>query len=165
MPEPRHNKGKSKQDYETPDDFIAAVKRRYSIEEFDCDLAASAENTKAPCYHDIDSNSLIQNWKIGDGWNWLNPPFADIRPWVEKAYAEWIIHGAMTLVLLPAGVGSNWFRDFVYEKATLILLNNRIHFVGAEFTYPKDLILVEYGPRAGCGVGPWGDIHIWAWQR
>lgn len=164
MPEPKHNKGRSKQDYVTPDEFIAAVLRKYRIAAFDCDLAASAENTKAPLYYDQEQNSLVQPWKIGDGWNWCNPPFANIEPWVAKAWHQWNTYGARTLMLLPAGIGSNWFRDYVYQKAYLTILNDRIHFVGSEWIYPKDCILLEYSDNCGTNMGSYSDIEIWSWQ-
>lgn len=158
MPEPRHNKGKSKQDYRTPPVFLDAVRERWGITQFACDLAATAENTVVPgCYYDQEMNSLVQSWVMG-GINWLNPPFADIEPWVQKALHE-SQDGAHTLVLVPAGVGSNWWRIFVHEEAHVYFLNGRITFLGAADPYPKDLALLEYGPNILPGY------TIWRWQK
>ncbi len=41
MTEPKQKPGRSKQDYGTPPEFLDAVKARFRIEAFDCDLAAS----------------------------------------------------------------------------------------------------------------------------
>src|SRR3990167_7503199 len=104
---PRQKPGRSKQDYRTPPEFLTAVKRRLGIDAFDIDLAASAENTVAPLYFDEQMDAFAQeSWKIGNGWNWLNPPYADIEPWVRRAYSEAIeaIGEAQTVVLVPASV-------------------------------------------------------------
>jgi len=44
---PKQKPGLSKQDYATPPEFIAAVKKRFGITRFDLDLAAVTENTVA----------------------------------------------------------------------------------------------------------------------
>jgi hypothetical protein len=46
---------------------------------------------------------------------WCNPPYSNIRPWVEKAWAEWL-HGDVPLVvmLLPANrTEQGWWQDLV----------------------------------------------------
>jgi hypothetical protein len=71
-------RGKSKQDYETPDDFFAACVKRFGS--FFCDLAATAENRKVDRYIGPDVDSLQQDWtklRYPEGRSrlWLNPPF------------------------------------------------------------------------------------------
>ena len=36
-----------------------------------------------------DTDALAEDilWDSQKGWNWLNPPYGNIRPWVEKAKA------------------------------------------------------------------------------
>lgn len=99
----------------------------------------------------------MQSW-VFDGWNWLNPPFGDLRPWVQKAYQESRL-GARTSMLVPAGVGSNWWRDWVHGKARVLLLNGRITFVGHKQPYPKDCALLLYEPNVIPGY------EVWAWPN
>lgn len=153
---PRQKPRRSKQDYQTPANFLAAVKDRLGIAAFDIDLAATAENTAAVRFYSKAENSLIQPWKVGAGWNWLNEPFANIKPWVEKAWQEAQL-GAQTAMLVPAGVGSNWWKHFVHKKAHVLLLNGRITFVGETQGYPKDCCLLLYGPN----VKP--AYTVWSW--
>src|SRR5437762_1882787 len=103
---PRQKPNQSKQDVRTPAVFLTAVKARLGIAAFTVDLAASRENTVAPKFYSKRSNALVQSWNLG-GWNWLNPEFGDIRPWVEKAWTE-SSRGASTAMLVPAAVGANW---------------------------------------------------------
>lgn len=154
---PAQKPGRSKQDYQTPLEFLAAVKRRFGIAEFDIDLAADAENAVAPIYYDAETNALIQPWRtVGRGLAWCNPPFGDLGPWVEKAWRE-SRTAARVAMLVPAGVGSNWWREWVHGKAFVLLLNGRLTFVGAAQPYPKDCCLLIYGPDVAPGY------EVWTW--
>jgi len=155
---PAQKPGRSRQDYATPPEFIAAVKQRLGIESFVIDLAASADNTKAPLYFDEENDSLAQDWTTyaWDEWCWLNPPFANIAPWAEKC-KEAAIAGVRIAFLVPAAVGSNWFRDYVDGWAHVLMLNGRISFDG-EGPYPKDCILCLYGPMHQ-------GYSVWDWRK
>lgn len=54
---------------------------------FTIDVAASAHNTKLDRFHSIDDDGLAQSWAYERVW--CNPPYSNIRPWVEKAWTEW----------------------------------------------------------------------------
>jgi hypothetical protein len=97
-------------------------------------------------YYDEAMDSLADHnsWKVTTGgWAFCNPPYGDIRPWVEKAYTE-SQDGAQIAMLVPASVGSNWWRDWVEDVAYTIFLNGRITFVGASAPYPKDCAILLY---------------------
>lgn len=148
-------RGKSKQDYSTPPDFMQAVLGRFGPISFD--LAASEDNAKHPSFYSIADNSLVQPWHKIPGTSWLNPPFDLIAPWAEKCAAECRL-GARILFLVPASVGSNWFRDHVHRHAFVLALNGRIAFDPNNPTwgYPKDCMLAGYG----FGVG----FDTWTWK-
>lgn len=150
-------KGQSKQDYATPPDFMAAVSCKFGTPTFD--LAASAENTKAQPFYSEQDDSLSQIWHI-PGLLWLNPPYAKIAPWAKKCW-ETINESPETtiLMLVPASVGSNWFRDHVFRKARIYFLNGRITFVGCTDPFIKDLMLCQYSQS----VNP--ELYIWPWQQ
>lgn len=148
------NRGKSRQDYETPEDFLAAVQKRFGI--INCDLAARADNAKGPKWFDEAVDSLTVDWHRTEGNLWLNPPFDNISPWAEKCAVE-SEKGAKILFLTPASVGSNWFSNFVFNKAHVLFLNKRLTFVGAKDAYPKDCILSCYG------FGKPG-FDVWRWK-
>lgn len=156
---PLQKPGESKQDYGTPPEVLAAVRKKLGITEFDIDLAASYENKVcASCYTELtDSLSHTTPWKVGDGWNWLNPPYAKIEPWVYKAWSESLL-GAKTAVLVPAGVGSNWWGNWVHGKAHTLLMHGRVQFVGAEGLYPKDTVVLLYASMCR------GGYEFWNWR-
>ena len=151
---------RSKQDYATPDDFIAAVKQHLGIAEFAFDFAASAENAKAPRFWTKADDSLSKTpvqWgqQILGAWGWLNPPFTAIGPWAKRC-AQTAALGGQIAFLVPAAVGSNWYRDYVDGKARVLALNGRLSFMGGQ-PYPKDLILALYAPFAG-------GFEVWNWR-
>jgi hypothetical protein len=53
---------------------------------FTLDAAANATNRKVPQFYDLANDGLVQSW--GSNRVWCNPPYSNIRPWVEKAWAE-----------------------------------------------------------------------------
>lgn len=164
MPEPAQQPGKSKQDYTTPRELLTAVKRRLHIrEDFCVDLAASKENAVCDFYYSEEDSAFDESnywhWRESEGqWAWCNPPFADISPWVEKAAHE-AKHGANIVMLIPASVGSNWWRDWVEPYAYQVFLNGRLTFGGCSDPYPKDTALLLYTS--------WGfrGTEVWDWKK
>jgi len=162
---PRQKPGRSRQDFVTPPEFIAAVKRRLGIRGFAFDFAADYLNTKAPRYWNETADALSfspDEWRaqLGSGWGWLNPPFAKIAPWAAKVAAVRGLGGSIAF-LVPAAVGSNWFRDHVHGQARVLFLNGRIAFMPDKPTwgYPKDAILALCSPSARVGY------EVWKWRQ
>jgi phage N-6-adenine-methyltransferase len=142
--------------YGTPRPFLDAVEKEFPI---GFDLASSDENCVVPMHFTVEDDALAWRWiHVAHGkWNWLNPPFDDIGKWAKKAYEESLL-GARVLFLVPASVGSNWFRDWVYGKSEVRYLNGRLTFVGHKGPYPKDLMLCIYE------LGREPKQTIWNWR-
>ena len=155
---PIQKPGRSKQDYCTPPLFLAALKQRLGIGQFDIDLAASAENAICMNYYDEQMNALKQSWKVTQGgWAFCNPPFAHIHPWVEKAGLE-AAKGAQVAMLVPVSTGANWWYGFVHDDCHVLFLNGRLTFVGETAPYPKDCAILLYTPYIRTGY------DIWDWR-
>lgn len=161
MAEPRQKPGRSKQDVGTPEDFLQAVKDTLGIDAFYCDLAATDENRKAGLYLSPEIDALSVPWTFRDGWCWLNPEFSNIAPWVQKSYESAAHDGVHIAVLVPAAVGSNWWRDWVHDKADVRFLNGRITFDGHTQPYPKDCALLLYSPPS---IACRGSYDVWTWK-
>lgn len=159
---------RSEQSVATPPGLIQAACRYIGIKEFSIDLAANGSNTKAPVYIDEKRDSLTVDWakEIGivGGWAWLNPPYADIGRWAEKASTtrKYLPNYTGIAVLLPASVGANWWKQHVDGKAQILLMNGRVTFLGHDKPYPKDtaLLLYSLGYEPGYRVWSWkNDVH------
>lgn len=156
---PAQKPGRSEQVVCTPRDFLEAVAKRFGP--IRVDLAATAENRVAPIHFGPGSehgeDSLKVHWHHFGGNLFCNPPFGRIDPWVEKATAEAKYH-ARVLMLLPASVGSDWFAEHVFGKALVLALRPRITFVNHSAPYPKDTVLVAWGPYVAPG------FDLWRWK-
>lgn len=175
--EPKNKRGESKQDYGTPWEFIRAVEKRFG--KLTIDLAASADNSKAPVYIPEELDSLTQDWvhAIGDGIGWLNPPFGKIEPWAKKCF-EWkkvwndFMTGGNLLFFTPASVGSNWFAEYVEGHALVIPVRPRLVFegmlpnpkTGKVDPFPKDLMLSVFGDTRGPASPSYG-FETWDWRN
>ena len=162
---PKQKPHRSKQDYETPWEFVHAVERDWlGGSKFAIDLAASAQNSKSEtAFIDEKENSLTVNWRERyprDTWAWLNPPFSKIAVWARKC-SEMYQERRGIVMLVPASVGSNWFYKYVHERAYVLFLNGRIAFdpTHPKWGYPKDCMLCIYGG----GYEPGFDV--WNWRK
>ena len=157
---PAQKPGRSKQDYRTPTAFIGAVRSLLSIECFTIDLAADDDNKAALRFYSVTDNAFTHawNWWSNGEWAWLNPPYADIGSWVEKAS----LSGANIAMLIPASVGANWWKQWVHHRAKVLFLNGRLAFMPDKPTwlYPKDCALLLYGP----GAAAYDNYDIWRWR-
>ena len=169
MTTPEQKPGRSKQDYATPKAFLAAVMHYLDIQRFAFDFAADEHNAVAPHWFGITQDALRQpDWELfcTRGWGWLNPPYADIGPWAKRC-KETRDHGGQIAFLVPAGVGSNWFRDYVDGVAKVLFLNGRLCFIPnwrelgfkQKPLYPKDCILCLYSPITA------PDYEVWDWRK
>jgi hypothetical protein len=164
-----YHRHRSDQEIGTPGDFLGAVEERFGL--IDWDLAAKYENNKCQVGpdryfgpdHGIDDlrDSLKQDWRevraMKGGVLWLNPPFANIEPWAEKC-ASYRCDPFWTLLLVPASIATNWWRDHVRGKSMVFALQPRLVFVGQKHRYPKDLALCAYG------FGVCGEDN-WEWKK
>lgn len=181
MPEPKQKPGQSKQDYGTPWSLIRAIEARWG--KLTIDLAARADNAKAPLFITPEEDSLKQDWarRISSGNGWLNMEFADIAPWVKKS-ALWFIESprkGSIITLTPASIGSEWFARWCENRAKVVGLRPRIKFEGCHnldkktklrtcdatclgcASYPKDVMLMLWG-------GKFEDepiLQTWRWDE
>lgn len=114
----------------TPVWLFNYAKNRYG--DFDLDVCAAHDSFKCQNYYTENENSLVQPWK---SLNWCNPPYSNIRPWVEKAALE-TNEGHRTVMLLPADFSTQWFRLVWDVSSEILIINRRVQFVGAK-TSPK----------------------------
>jgi len=169
MPTPKQKPGKSEQEVETPTDFFDAVCETFGDPILD--FAANKANAKAAVwlgpggeYEDALADNIMSWANLlhfhGGRYDhralaWLNPPFSNITPWVElAAKARPFGH---VLVLVPAAVGANWYRDWVANFADVYSVG-RMKFVGHANQYPKDLLLLHYWNLSG------GKFKRWEWN-
>lgn len=124
-PRPGAPDGWSTDDWATPPAFVAALEAEFG--KFDLDPCATDQTAKADRYFTIEENGLVQPWA---GLVFVNPPYSNVAPWIEKAIAEWEAGRARSLLLLPNNTDTTWFHDLVLAKCHVRFLRGRIAFLG-----------------------------------
>lgn len=116
---------------------------------FTVDVAASERNHRLPRFYTIEDDGLEQSW-AGER-VWCNPPYSDIAPWLEKAWAE---PTALVVMLLPANrTEQGWWQNLVEphrdrpgSRLTVEFLRGRLRFIA----HDKDRVEPNERPPFGC---------------
>lgn len=106
--------------YETPKYIFDQFNEKYN---FNYDLACTERNKKAKF---LAPDTLSHDWHKLDGWQWLNPPYKPLKPWIEKAAKERDL-GAKIVMLVPLTTIAN---DY-YAKAmanAVVIVTKRLFF-------------------------------------
>lgn len=142
------------------------------IYRFDLDAAASTENALCSNYITEGQDCLRVKWSSIGRFAWLNPPYGErelpcgpnckkktcadrgwhrdklfpgIGAFLAKALEE-TRFGVTTVALIPARMGSAWWRDYVHPASDLYEFPFRITFEGAKSTAPFPSALAVYRP-------------------
>lgn len=100
--------GEDVDDRGTDPAWFAEIDKRFR---FTVDVAAAEHNAKLPRYFDKTADGLAQSW-AGER-VWCNPPYSDIRPWVQKAWASFT-DTPLIVMLLPANrTEQGWWQEQV----------------------------------------------------
>lgn len=105
--------------------------------------AAREHNTTAhDNYYHPEQDGLELPWVNG---TYVNPPFGDLKRWLEKSVHEYQRGVREQLLLVPVRARSRWWCDYMIDMPTAIAWLKRIKFVGYKQSYPEPLFLVYLG--------------------
>lgn len=132
--------------------FFAELHARFG---FTLDVAASLHNAKLPRFFTAEDDGLAQSW-AGER-VWCIPPYSDISPWVDKAWAS---RADLVVMLLPGNrTEQTWWQDLVepYRDRGGVLrtefIRGRTRFIAAGDTGIKP----NARPPFGCVLLVWGE--------
>lgn len=91
---------------------------------FALDACCVPETAKAPHFYTEKEDGLAQPWLNS---TWCNPPYSNIRPWLEKAVKEQE-KGVTSVSLLNADHTTKWYKEFA-PKAQRIDVPKRVKFI------------------------------------
>lgn len=141
---------------QTPIWFMQALAARFDFVP-DLDVCAEGRTAKASAYYSIDEgcNSLVLPWAPK---NWCNPPFSNIKPWIEKAHAE-AQSGAVTFMIFPDCPEVGYCRRS-FELATHIYhMPFRMRFLRPDGTPFLDNKGKEAGPKFSTRLVVFDEKH------
>lgn len=84
---------------------------------FDLDVCASQHNAKCKQYITAEQDCLITEWGESPLSVWINPPYSNPLPFIERAIQQSQQHGHFVVMLLPADTSVEWF-ELCVTKAT-----------------------------------------------
>lgn len=99
---------------------------------FTLDAAASAVNTLCANFLTESDDALSRDWK-SDGAIFCNPPYSNIRPWVDKAAEQSRKQNRTVVMLLPADTSTAWFAEALHTAdETRFITEGRLSFISAQ---------------------------------
>lgn len=140
----------SSDEWYTPTWFFGPLQGQYG---YNLDVCATKESAKCARYFDYLADGLAQSW-AGAVW-WCNPPYSDITPWVERAWAMAQCSPFGTL-LLPAWTDRAWWQLHVEPYRDVEAGDVRpVRTKDGGWTYhparPWASLRCEFGPRIPFG--------------
>jgi phage N-6-adenine-methyltransferase len=115
--------------WRTPKTIFDYYDRRFK---FIGDVAASDSNKLCTYYIDQAEDALSVDWFPV---NWLNPPFSNVTPWINKAIKQESL-GNLTVILLPADTSVKWFKLAFDNCTECHLISGRLAFINQETGKP-----------------------------
>lgn len=109
--------------WSTPSELVAWMESEYG--DYDIDAAASKENAVCEKFYSKETNCLKRLW----GSNkhiWLNPPYSNITPFVNKAI-EQMEHNNQIDMLLPCDTSTGWFYEAQQRAAEIIWITGEVY--------------------------------------
>lgn len=93
------------------------------------DVAASSENALCAHYLSEANSALTHNWS-SNGAIWNNPPYSNIRPWVEKAAEQCVRQRQPVVMLVPEDMSTGWFSKALETVDEVrVITDGRINFI------------------------------------
>ena len=126
-------------EWETPLDFYETLNKEF---DFNLDPCATHENHKTEMYFTLEDDGLSKNW---GGYNvFCNPPYSEIKKWVQKADQECRKQNTLIVLLVPARTDTIWFHDYIYKKHEVRFIKGRLRFGNSTQNAPFPSMIVIF---------------------
>jgi phage N-6-adenine-methyltransferase len=134
----------------TPQWLVDQLAEEFAPGGFDLDPAATAANAKAPRFYTAVDDGLAQPWT---GRVFCNPPYGKTSTprWLAKARAEVDAgHAGLVVCLVPARVGTVWWRECEVDPAVFVRVIGRIRWAAdRRGEAPFDSAVIVFGLSPG----------------
>ena len=109
---------------------------------FECDVAATEENSKCKVFYDTELNSLHCNWSKFHS-VWLNPPHSAIGKFMKNAYEE-SLKGAVVVCLIPCRTDTRYWHNYVMQAHEIRFIMGRLKFGDSKNSAPFPSCIVVF---------------------
>lgn len=152
-----------KQDWRTPPELFQLLDNEF---DFEVDGAATKEDTLCDLHvSDAFSERSEHAWSPSCDSVFVNPPYANLDPWINL-FCDWADIGKnLVVALLPAKCDTGWFALCCQTAHEIRLMKGRVQFIDPETGKPgansnnagSMIAIWRPGPRPSCA-------HIWLWD-
>lgn len=73
-----------------------------------------------------------------------NPPYSEIKKWVQKSYFESLRPGTIVVMLIPARTDTRYFHDYILNRSEVRFIKGRIKFGDAKYNAPFPSMVVIF---------------------
>ncbi len=123
---------KLKDSYQTPESLYNELDREFHFDFDPCPFITGDLFNGIPI-----TDGLSIDWGSA---TFLNPPYSNPLPWVKKAYFE-SLKGSTVVGLLRADTSTAWFHDWVWHKAEIRFIRNRVYFGGKRTPFANIIVI------------------------
>lgn len=126
-------------EWKTPQELYRKLNERFK---FTLDPCSTEENHLCDKYYTKKENGLCKSWKGETAF--VNPPYSEIKQWVEKCYLEHETNGVTAVMLIPSRTDTKYFHEYIYHKAKIEFIKGRLHFSNSKNSAPFPSMIVIY---------------------
>lgn len=126
-------------EYSTPAEIFDQLDAEFG---FDLDPCATDENHKCDMYFTAEQNGLLQDW--GGHRVFCNPPYSDIKNWVEKCYREGTKDNTLVVMLIPCRPDTKYFHDFIINRSEIRFIKGRLRYIKGTMNAPFPSMIVIF---------------------
>jgi phage N-6-adenine-methyltransferase len=130
----------AKDEWPSPQDFYDGLNNRYN---FTLDPCATAQNTKCPKFYTQQDDGLSQDW--GGNTVYVNPPYSNVKVWVEKALKESKKPDTTIVMLVAARTDTKFFHEYCTKANQIFFIKGRLKFGGSANSAPFPSMVVVFG--------------------
>lgn len=106
-------------EWATPAETFSALNSEFNFADDPCPLGGGV-------------NGLMREWKSPC---FVNPPYSEIGPWMEKAMIE-SKAGKTVVLLVPSRTDTRWWHDYAMKAREIRFIRGRLKFCGAKTGAP-----------------------------
>lgn len=126
-------------EYATPQNIYDELNLEFN---FTLDPCSTHENAKCKRHYTKEDDGLTKDWK-GER-VFCNPPYSDIKKWVEKCYIESRKDHTLVVMLIPSRTDTKYFHDFIYKRSEIRFIKGRLKFGESKNSAPFPSMVVIF---------------------
>ena len=92
----------------------------------------------------LQKNKTVYRKNGGGHTVFCNPPYSNIKKWVEKAYREALQDKTTVVLLIPARTDTRYFHDFILHRSEIRFIRGRLKFSGHVYNAPFPSMVVIF---------------------